>query len=132
MNDIIQFPTSKKADELVALCGDCGCTTFFVNCTMSINDKPVLECANCAKISDHSLEIEWVNKTYPTPAEPPTRDDGGSIRTIALGSPERARRSVVKKVNEWNTAETLAIVIGYDNEGRGKQWLDISTEEQKT
>ena len=123
-DNVIQFP---KPDAIIYVCS-CACQSFRIYAT------GVIECANCGEAhtrhADGTPVGEWVKQLPDVPAAT-DRTDAGTISVNAVGSVDFARASVVRKVTEWAKSETLALIIGYHNDGTGSHWTDITTEDQK-
>lgn len=119
MSNIIDFPKEEEP-KLIWFCGHCNCSSFFL-----YNDYTV-ECAGCGHNSDGG---EWVRYLAPSPKAPTEKDNSTAINTIAWGSPEFSRKSVMKHVKDWDA--NIAMLAVWNHDGAMKSWTDIATQEQK-
>ncbi|MGV2135156.1 hypothetical protein GOZ83_19705 [Agrobacterium vitis] len=114
--EVVDFP---KPERLIWLCGECQSSTWF------LYDDDVCECANCGNVSDAS---RWVTPIRDAPQAPEETDGGTVIRTF-VGSPELAKRRVMKKLADQTGK--LAMLISYFEDGSGSHWIAAETVEQR-
>lgn len=134
VDNVVTFGGNKpKPEVLLGVCGKCSCTTFRLLSTGCI------ECANCEEHlrwgKDDPNENNWRRFSETAPTDPvevaKLPDEDGTISVKGLGNANFARMHVMKKINDWSKADELALVVGYDINGEGSIWLNISTPEQK-
>lgn len=116
MGDVIQLHSPER---LVYLCGVCGCSTFRL-----YNDE-TSECAGCGAISCGGV---WVTPLQDAP-ERPDLDNGDAIDVVAIGSPELAKRRVLKRIEAG--ASHIALMACWFRDGSMTAWSDIETDEQR-
>jgi uncharacterized Zn finger protein (UPF0148 family) len=114
---------SNNDDRIVFVCG-CRCRSFFLYQDGNIS------CANCDTETFTENNARWAAETKDISPEV-QGDDSGTTNVRSLGRPEIARRHTMKEINNWSSSDNLAMVIAYNVDGSGKQWLDIQTQEQK-
>lgn len=121
-DNVVKFP---KPDQIIYKC-HCGCTSFFIH----LDGK--IECCNC--LTDHANHDatpgEWVKQLPPEP-DVIEKTDAGAIKSSALGNVDFARSSVLRTVQDWAKDGVLQILIGYQEDGRGKHWLNIANQQEK-
>lgn len=116
MGEIVSFG---KAERLVWVCGECGCSTFYL-----YNDT-TSECAGCGRVSDGG---EWVTPLQDK-KQSPEKNNGGCVDVISIGSVDFARRRVLKKIAD--NPEEIALVARWTEDGDMTSWSAAETPEQR-
>lgn len=120
--NVTEFPHPDR-NKLMLLC-DCGCETF----NLIANGN--MECAYCDKVVDEKSD-RWIERMpVPTHASP-VEDSDDFVRNSYLRTSTFARKKIAKNISHWSDTNQVAMMLGYNNDGRGHLWVDIETEEQR-
>lgn len=117
--------TKEPQERLIYVC-TCGCRTFNM-----FADGNII-CSYCDRElgPDEGNQDGW-RKCLPVPPPVVEQDDGGTVNEHMLPDETLARRSVMKRVNEWSDSKGLVFVYAYHDNGAGTGWMEIETEHQK-
>jgi hypothetical protein len=94
-----------------------------------------VRCTGCDRDVTSSSTLDghftWAGDLPPGPDPKTNSSIMGYTNTISTGEVEVARRRVVRQVEQWSKADTLALVVAYDTEAASRTWATIETEQQR-
>lgn len=120
--NVTPFPHPSR-DKLMLLC-ECGCETF------NLIANGTMECAYCDKVVGGNSE-RWIERMPLPNHDSPVEESDDFVRNSYMRTVEFARKKIVKTITHWSDTKQLMMTVGYNAEGDGRLWVDISTEEQR-
>jgi hypothetical protein len=116
----------KEPEERLIYVCSCGCRTFNLYADGNI------VCSYCdGELGPGAGDPEGWRRCLQPPPPVVEKDDGGTLNEHQLPDSTLARRSVMKKINQWADSGNLVMVYAYHENGAGSGWMDISSDEQK-
>lgn len=122
--EIIKMPEVPSDDDFILICGKCQCRSFYAKY------KGGLECTNCNEAVQPEDTDTWRSFLPDMPAEVKP-DDVADVTAHRFNDEEFARRSVMKTINEYMTSKKICFLVGYNDDGFGRAWMDVRNEHQR-
>lgn len=121
----------RVTEKCVFICGACECRTF------NLFDDGTIACAYCEEElrpyeGGGATQGQWRTCLPPVPQDRSQLEtEAGTVNVNHLGDTSLARRHVVKKLNDWNKDDQLAMIVGYAKNAASHGWFGIESEEQR-